>query len=159
MSNSFMGEPMIEEAERILKMFKEEELIVSKEGTDEKIVYTFMEEDKKKEEKSGFGSWFARRMTSYQIFRGDQTPQSQLRKWQTAIDLVRGYDYGHTKRFFEKGDGLLRRLSEAETLVTKLTLELKNLTDNRDGWKRRYNDCESKKFGTGVFMGDVEESR
>ncbi len=147
----------MEEAEKILRLLKDE-IVVVKESQRAHMVEQIQDEDGKERKVSRkFADLLAGRRSTFEVWRADYSPEGTTYRFKAARDLVQIYEYGHTWGYFEKGEGYIFKLGEAEQTAKKLSQDVASLTKERDAWKKRYDDCESSKFGTGAFTSNVEE--
>jgi hypothetical protein len=151
---------MVNEAEKIFLALTNEEFVVAEQFKRAYVRHSSLGRDEKmKTDESPFADWLANARKSYRIYRGGTPEENDFALWQASTNLVACFDYGQTWRYFEKGDGMLKRLAEAEALNKSLAQDIDRLTTDRDAWKKRAFDCEAVKFGTNVSIGDVEEPK
>lgn len=132
-----IGQPsIVVEADRILKLLRDEEEIVTPQGAVASVEVTLMTKENGKVKQGSFheqyGMWLTKMRTHWESMRDLHGDWTRIDKEQAASQFVEAYRLGKTYRYFEVGE------------VKRLRTENANLTETLADKERRLGDYESE---------------
>lgn len=137
---------VIDEAEKFISLVRGRDLIV----TDSGLRMRYKASWGKEMAEQPYSEFLPARIAEYMHAKQEE-------KEHHAIDLLVWIDRGNLNGYLGVGDGMVRKLAEAQAENQVLRKALEDVTKERDGFKHMYEECDSGRKG-GSFISDVQSS-